>query len=118
MESSIIFSLTIRGWYDPGFIGGIFFLHHVIEFYPKQTFSLFTGLIIGMIPSLWKNAVESSNEAFRFPHYTLMALVFAGVASLGLLTNDTNVMQNLTAGDYAFLFFSGWIASTALVLQG
>ncbi len=71
-----------------------------------------------MIPSLWKNAVESSNEAFRFPHYTLMALVFAGVASLGLLTNDTNVMQNLTAGDYAFLFFSGWIASTALVLQG
>lgn len=94
------------------------FLHHFIEFYPKQTFSLFTGLIIGMLPSLWKNAVKASGEAFRLPQYTLMVLVFAGVASLGLLANDASVMQHLTVEDYVYLFFSGWIASTALVLPG
>ena len=89
----------------------------LFEHYPGPTQFFFLGLIIGVLPYLTHKADAKHN--FKSKHYLLLLLGAVLVASMAFFqTTETEAMQNLTMSDYILLFFSGWIASSAMVLPG
>ncbi|XID94053.1 DUF368 domain-containing protein [Paenibacillaceae bacterium WGS1546] len=102
-----------------GFIVSVLVISYLLEHYRQPTHFLFMGLVIGILPSLWKSSLQEGRGSFRFVHYLVMLLaIFAVAATRFLDDSGTAAMTELTAGDYLFLFVSGWLASTALVLPG
>jgi putative membrane protein len=104
-----------------GVVTSILLLAKVIEWlfehYPAPTQFLFMGLIIGIIPYLAKKSEMKST--FKPYHYVLLLIGAVIVASMVFLKSDeTAVIQNMTAGTYTLLFFSGFIASAAMILPG
>ncbi|MCD8511318.1 MAG: DUF368 domain-containing protein [Bacillus sp. (in: Bacteria)] len=95
---------------------------HLVEwlltYYPEPTFFFFLGLIIGIIPTLLKEVDFKKN--FRLIHYGLLAFGAIIVASTLLIKESemTGVISNLQWNDYIYLFFAGWLASSAMILPG
>lgn len=95
--------------------GGVEWL---LDQYPQPTFYFFLGLIIGILPILAKQ-IDYKNS-FRTSHYGILVVsailialtVFVRAEGLG------QVMDTLTPGNMLFLFVSGWLASTAMILPG
>ncbi|WP_078395222.1 DUF368 domain-containing protein [Shouchella patagoniensis] len=80
---------------------------------------LFMGLVLGILPFLWRSAHSETNRSFQPIHYIIIAVSFVLVASTSFFgESGQEVMTDLTIGSYMYLFVSGWIASTALVLPG
>lgn len=80
---------------------------------------LFMGLVLGILPFLWRSAHSETNRSFRPIHFIIIAGAFILVASTSFFgESGQEVMTDLTIGSYVYLFISGWIASTALVLPG
>ncbi|KAB2952175.1 DUF368 domain-containing protein [Heliorestis acidaminivorans] len=86
--------------------------------YPKPTFYFFLGLIIGIIPTLLKEV--RYKETFRSHHYLLLGLAALAVAGTTLIREDNlgAIITDLSFFDYILLFFSGWLASSAMILPG
>ncbi|MFB5663263.1 DUF368 domain-containing protein [Alteribacillus sp. HJP-4] len=105
-----------------GILLAIFSLSNLLEWllheYPEPTFAFFLGLILGTIPFLLKEA-DFSNT-FYMKHYLILAAAAAIVISSGVLQGDKEgpVMQSLGTSDFVLLFFSGWLASSAMILPG
>ncbi|WP_226585387.1 DUF368 domain-containing protein [Halobacillus litoralis] len=104
-----------------GVVTSIVLLARVIEWlfehYPGPTQFFFLGLIIGVLPYLTHKA-EMKNK-FKANHYMLLLIGAAIVASMAFFqTAESEPMQNLTWTGYLLLFFSGWIASSAMILPG
>lgn len=112
------------GFFIPLGIGmgtAILALSNVIEFlladYPEPTFSLFIGLILGTIPFLMREA--DYRRAFTAKHYAILAAAAAIVIASGFFQDDTGqIMTSIGLGGYVFLFFAGWLASSAMLLPG
>lgn len=112
------------GFFIPLGIGmgtAILALSSVIEWllldYPEPTFSLFIGLILGTIPFLMREA--DYRRSFRAKHYVILAVAAAAVIASGLLQEDTgDIMTSISLSGYVFLFFAGWLASSAMLLPG
>lgn len=89
----------------------------LMETYTKPTFFFFVGLILSIIPQLLVQADFKKN--FRASHYVLLIIAAVLVALTGVFTPDqTKVMTDLSWQQYLYLFISGWIASSALILPG
>lgn len=89
----------------------------LFEHYPGPTQYFFMGLIIGVLPYLYHKA--DMKHTFKGKHYVLLLIGAAFVASLAFFqASETEPIQNLTIENYVLLFFSGWIASSAMVLPG
>ncbi|SDC38297.1 DUF368 domain-containing protein [Shouchella lonarensis] len=101
------------------------------KYHKMPLFYLFVGLILGILPFLWRSSHIQTNKSFRLFHLMLIFLSFTLVALLRLLHDPTasmeqtgsvehtaNMLTNLSFSTYLFLFAAGWIASTALVLPG
>lgn len=89
----------------------------LFEHYPGPTQFFFLGLIIGVLPYLTHKAGMKRN--FKGKHYLLLLIGAAVVASMAFFqTTETEPLQNLNMSDYILLFFSGWIASSAMILPG
>lgn len=89
----------------------------LFEHYPAPTQFLFMGLIIGIIPYLAKKSEMKSK--FQPYHYVLLLIGAVIVASMVFFkSEETAVIQEITAGTYMLLFFSGFIASAAMILPG
>mgnify|MGYP001139637962 CR=1 FL=1 len=102
-----------------GFIISVMMIKYLLEYYFQPTHFLFMGLVIGILPSLWRTARTESKESMKFRHYVLILLSLLAVAATRFLDVERDIiMTNLTASDYLFLFVSGWLASTALILPG
>jgi putative membrane protein len=104
-----------------GVVTSILLLARVIEWlfehYPAPTQFLFMGLIIGVIPYLAKKSEMKYN--FKPVHYVLLLIGAVIVASMVFFkSEETAVIQEMTAGTYTMLFFSGFIASAAMILPG
>ncbi|SEB18071.1 putative membrane protein [Thalassobacillus cyri] len=112
------------GFLIPLFIGvgtAIILLSRLIEWlfehYPAPTKFFFLGLIIGVLPYLYHKA--DMKHTFKGKHYGLLLIGAVFVASLSFFqAGETEPMQNLTLSSYILLFFSGWLASSAMVLPG
>lgn len=102
-----------------GFIISVMVIKYLLEHYFQPTHFLFMGLVFGILPSLWRTARTESKEPMRLRHYVLILLSLLAVAATRFLDVERDIiMTDLTASDYLFLFVSGWLASTALILPG
>ncbi|TFJ92080.1 DUF368 domain-containing protein [Lentibacillus salicampi] len=104
-----------------GIVTSIFLLANVIkwlfEHYPGPTKFFFLGLILGVLPYLFHKADAKSK--FQAKHILMLLIGAALVGSLGFLqASEGAVIENVTTSTYILLFFSGIIASSALVLPG
>lgn len=102
-----------------GFVVSILVISYLLEYYREPTHFLFMGLVIGILPSLWRSSRQEGREPFRLVHYLLMLLAIIAIGATRFLGDSgTSIMTDLTTRDYLFLFISGWLASTALILPG
>ncbi|MFQ3545132.1 DUF368 domain-containing protein [Halobacillus rhizosphaerae] len=89
----------------------------LFDHYPGPTEFFFLGLIIGVIPYLAHKADVKRNFSAR--HYIIFIIGAVLVGSMVFFqANETEPMQNLNFASYVLLFFSGWIASSAMILPG
>ena len=120
-----------RDWYKQipfllplgiGMVSAIFAFSNLMEYlmenYLQPTSFLFIGLIFGIIPMLLKTADIKNN--FSKKHYVLVIIAFILVASMAPFKDGTEavIINELTFSTFLLLFFSGWIASMALLLPG
>ncbi|WP_082235592.1 DUF368 domain-containing protein [Halobacillus massiliensis] len=104
-----------------GIIFSILMLANLIEWlfehYPGPTQFFFLGLIIGVIPYLTHKADMKHN--FEGRHYVILLIGVILVGSMAFFqTSEGDPMTNLTLASYIGLFFSGWLASSAMILPG
>ncbi|WP_226659320.1 DUF368 domain-containing protein [Pseudalkalibacillus hwajinpoensis] len=89
----------------------------LLEHFPQPTFFFFIGLIIGVVPFLLRKV--DYKKTFEPVHYGLLIVAGLLIASTLFLKGDGGeVMKSLDLVDYIILFFSGWLASTAMILPG
>lgn len=89
----------------------------LIVFHPQPLFFFFNGLILGIIPFLLRSA--NYKQTFKISHYVLFVFAALLVASSAFISSDKQtIWTSLTLGQYLFLFFAGWIASSAMILPG
>ena len=82
---------------------------------PTQFF--FLGLIIGVLPFIVNEADVKSQ--FTGKHYTILTIVAVFLASLAFMSPiETTIITSLSFKSTIGLFFSGWIASMAMLLPG
>ena len=95
---------------------------HLIEwlivYHSQPLFFFFNGLILGIIPFLLRTA--DFKKTFKIRHYGVLVVAAIFVASTGFIRVDSmvSIWTNLTFNNYLYLFFSGWIASSAMILPG
>lgn len=90
----------------------------LLEHYPQPAFFFFFGIIVGIVPNLFKRA--DYKRSFRMPHYALLVVAAIAIALTRFIREDGlgTVIDALTPANTAFLFISGWLASAALILPG
>ncbi|MCM3587513.1 DUF368 domain-containing protein [Mesobacillus maritimus] len=90
---------------------------YLLESFPKPTFFFFLGLVMAIVPLLLREAEYKQN--FQASHYVLLVIAAIFVAWTGFMGEPTSaVMTSLSGKDYVFLFFAGWLASSAMILPG
>ncbi|GAK04003.1 membrane protein [Geomicrobium sp. JCM 19037] len=95
-------------------------ISYLLEHFPIPIGFLFIGLIVGMLPFIWRDGLASvRQQVYSFPQVMLMIGCILFLVMLnGVVGADARVMMELTFSDYVYLFIAGWFASTALVLPG
>ena len=86
-----------------GFLGVSKALGVLLKAYPDASVCLFVGLIIGMLPSLFREA--RSKGSVEIKDYAAMAIAFVVVFSLLLLLNEFSVRITPNFGWYLFCGF-------------
>lgn len=99
------------------FMAMYFPLKLALKYIPIQTISLFAGLMLGSIPSLFS---DSKNNGFK--KLDLIGIISSFVLVIGIcfIPNMGNVdlSINMPSYQYALLFLMGLLASCALVVPG
>lgn len=101
---------------------GIVGLSRVIEYFLEQHFEptqfFFIGLIVGVLPHLFKRS--DAKRTFGTKHVLVLLIGAALMASLAFIRTNEAVepITDLTAPILVGLFFSGWLASMAMLLPG
>ncbi|MCR1287760.1 DUF368 domain-containing protein [Shouchella clausii] len=94
-------------------------IEYLLHVHNQPMMFLFAGLVLGILPFLWRSAHAETKHSFKPLHYVLMIGAFVLIAMTSFVGESNQaVMENLSLPDYIYLFFSGWLASTALVLPG
>lgn len=93
-------------------------IHWLLNHYNTPTLYFFLGLIIGVIPFLFREAGHKEN--FKLQHYGLMMISGILVASLAMFNegNPEAWGSSISTLQMIFLFFAGWLASMAMILPG
>ncbi|WAA13979.1 DUF368 domain-containing protein [Fervidibacillus halotolerans] len=105
-----------------GMLLAIFSLSRLIDWllahHYEETMFFFLGLIFGIIPYLVKEVDAFHN--FSVKHYVvfLIGAIFVGSLSFFLPDKAGDPMTNITPLVLFGLFFSGWLASMAMLLPG
>lgn len=93
------------------------FIDYLLEYHFAPTQFFFMGLILGVIPFILKQANIKKN--FKSNHYVLMIILAIMLASLAFIKpSETNLITSLSTPVFFGLFFSGWLASMAMLLPG
>ena len=105
-----------------GVVLAIFSLSNLIEWlsenYPEPLQFFFLGLILGVLPYLFTKA--KVKETFKVNHYLILILGVLVIGSIAFFDtpSSTEVIEDRTIGIYIYLFFSGFLASAAMILPG
>lgn len=89
----------------------------LFEHYAGPTQFFFLGLIIGILPYLFHEA--DAKRAFGTKHYVLLIIGAILVGSLAFIqSGESGVIENMSTSTYILIFFSGMLASSAMILPG
>lgn len=104
-----------------GMVVTILSLSRVIDFllenYYAPTQFFFLGLIIGVVPMLFREL--HTRAGFKSSYWVAILIGTILVASMAFIRpSEAGLITNLSAGTTALLFFSGWLASMAMLLPG
>lgn len=104
-----------------GIVLAIFSLSRLMEWllqtHSGPTYFFFLGLIIGVLPFLFRQAEAKST--FKSQHYILLVIGAILIASLVFLhESEGAIIENMTFATYLLLFVSGFIGSAAMILPG
>ncbi|WP_062107156.1 DUF368 domain-containing protein [Bacillus niameyensis] len=93
-------------------------IDYLLEYHEKPTQFFFMGLVIGVLPFIMKQADVKRNFSAR--HYIALIIIAILLASLGFLQTNENAdpITTLNIATIIGLFFSGWLASMAMLLPG
>lgn len=93
-------------------------IKYLLEHYYEPTQFFFIGLVIGVLPLLLRQSQARKN--FRPGHVILLVLSGLLVASLAFFNADKTGLpiDDRSALTLLGLFFSGWLASIAMLLPG
>ncbi|TCT20359.1 putative membrane protein [Melghiribacillus thermohalophilus] len=93
-------------------------IHWLFEHYPHQLQFFFLGLIAGILPFLFREA--GVKEHFSGFHYILLLAAAMLVASMVFFKEPgvPDILDTSSTRTWILLFFSGWVASMAMMLPG
>ena len=95
-----------------GFLGVAKVLSFFLENYPAPSICLFIGLIVGMLPSLYKEAGEQGRNKKSYVALVIaMVLVFAMLISL-------RVLQVEIAPNFGWYLFCGFCLALSIIAPG
>ncbi|MEK3732653.1 MULTISPECIES: DUF368 domain-containing protein [Paenibacillus] len=93
-------------------------IEYLLEHYYGPTQFFFMGLIVGVLPFILRKA--EARTRFKTVHIVVL-LVAAGLLALTAFLRTDEAIEPITAltgGTAIRLFFSGWLASMAMLLPG
>ena len=93
-------------------------IEYLLEQHYEATQFFFMGLILGVIPYIIKQAEVKKNFTAR--HIVILVVIGAILASTAFIQTTDNVepITSLSVPIFFLLFFSGWLASMAMLLPG
>ncbi|GIN71968.1 DUF368 domain-containing protein [Bacillus sp. J14TS2] len=93
-------------------------IDYLLSEHKEPTQFLFMGLVLGVLPYLMKQAEVKKN--FSAKHYIVLVIMGILLASLGFFKTqeDVDPITTLNMSTTIGLFFSGWLASMAMLLPG
>lgn len=93
-------------------------IEYLLEQHYEATQFFFMGLIIGVIPYIMKQAEVKKNFTAR--HLVILVVIGAALAATAFIPTEENLapITSLTLPVFFLLFFSGWLASMAMLLPG
>lgn len=93
-------------------------IDYLLENHLAPTQFFFMGLIIGVVPFILKQAGAKQN--FKTTHIVVLIIVAILLASLAFIKPDEAAppITSLSVPVFFLLFFSGWMASMAMLLPG
>ncbi|MBT2581367.1 DUF368 domain-containing protein [Planococcus sp. ISL-109] len=94
------------------------FIEYLLSNHYEATQFFFMGLILGVLPYIMKQAEVKKNFTAR--HLVILLIIGAALASMAFIQTSDNVapITELSVPTFFLLFFSGWIASMAMLLPG
>ena len=95
-----------------GFLGVANLLSYVLETYPEPSVCVFVGLIVGMLPSLWREAGEQGRNVGN-----VILSCATSVAMLRLLWWLQNSQNTVEPGLFSFLF-CGFAFALSVIAPG
>ena len=107
----------------PIFIGifiGVFIFSNLINYFlvkfPIQTKSIFIGLILGSIPSLFKEVNKNYKFKLKYLLFTLISFIL-GILSVFLESNISTNIVNINF-NFLYLLLSGFLMSIGVIVPG
>lgn len=103
-----------------GIFIGVFIFSNIINYFlikfPIQTKSIFIGLILGSIPSLFREVNKNSKFELKYLLFTLLSFIL-GIISVLLENNISTkiVSENI---NFLYLLFSGFLMSIGVIVPG
>lgn len=93
-------------------------IEYLLEQHYEATQFFFMGLIIGVIPYIMKQAEVKKNFTVR--HLIILVVIGAALAATAFIPTEEDLapITSLTLPIFFLLFFSGWLASMAMLLPG
>lgn len=117
-KDSVIFLIPIAIGGVIGYIIALFTFKYGLKYIPIPTLSLFVGLIIGGIPSIFKNVKGTKPTLSHIVCFALSFLFVIGIAILSIVLNFDISIDNIKGWEYILILVGGIISAFALVVPG
>lgn len=93
-------------------------IRYLLEHHYQPTQFFFLGLVIGVLPQLFREA--DVKRSFTGRHWVLLLLAAAAVASMAFLqpNEGAQLITERSIPNILGLFLAGWLASMAMLLPG
>src|SRR5699024_5158463 len=91
-------------------------MNWLLKYHESLTYYFFLGLIVGILPLLFRES--DAGKTFKWYH---IALLVVGIILISLIPTDKTegaIITDITFATYIKLFFSGMLASEAMILLG
>lgn len=103
-----------------GMATALFSFSHLMNWllsnHTKPTFYFFIGLIVGILPFLFRES--NAKATFKWQHIVLLLLGILIICLLPVNPDEGGIIENITFSTYVLLFFSGFVASAAMIIPG